>query len=298
MRPSPTNRDPRRAERSCVCAFALGLLWLAGAGVAEAQCILRAQAGSAFQEQTVGIAAANDSTLFGSTGTTASYGELSAFSVVGLSGSGSDGGSLPIPVAFYEDEWTVTIPSQPGLFSGTLTVAFILTGEPTIDLSPAGIGAIHNMNTSYQLNVTRNAGAIFGVSGGRIQTTGALPEMSILGDVPAPGRLLVDFPVVFGVPFTLGFELISTTGGNQFIPPGLTGNVRGESTMQLFWDGIVSLEDPSGNDLLAFADVTTCSGTDWRESQAPPPVPLGPFVALGVSAAAIALVARGRVETR
>lgn len=291
-------RESLRLRASVAVFLPAVLATLLVAAQAGAQCDVYAQAGAANQTLTAGVASANDATTFGFSNTTASFGTLTAFSNVSLPDSGSDDGSSPIPVARYQDELTVTIPSQPGLFSGTMRVAFYVVGEPTIDLSAAGPGAIHNMNTSYNMIGTRNGGALYSVAGGRIQATGALPELTTLGTVPAPGRVEVDFPVVFGFPLTLGFELSSVTGGNQVIPPGLSGSVSGTSDVAFYWDGIVSIDDGSGNDILADANIASCSGIDWQESQLPPPVPLGALLGVGVALGCLGVGARSLAKTR
>jgi len=262
---------------------------------AHAQCLVRAQAGAAFQELTSGVASANDSTTYGSSATSASYGKLFANSSVSLSDTQSDGGSNPIPIARFEDTLTVAIPSQPGLFSGTMTIAFYVVGEPTIELSAGGAGSVHNMNTSYNMIGSRSGGGLYSVNGGRLQGTGSVPEMSTVGTVPAPGRVEVDFPVVFGSPFTLAFDLITVTGGNQVLLTGQNGFVIGTTTMSFFWDGIESIRDGSDNELLSQAVITSCSGTNWLESQAPPPVPVGPFV-WGCTALGALILVRGLVR--
>ena len=290
MQPILGSRTGRGARRgAAVAAAALTTLASAQAG---AQCLVRAQAGAAFQELTFGVASANDSTDFGASSTTASYGILTASSNVTLTDTQSDGGSSPLPIAHYEDEFTVTIPSQPGLFSGTMRVALRVAGEPFIELDPGGAGSVHNMNTSYNFIGSRNGGGLYSVSGGRIQATSSSPELNTVGTVPAPGYVEVDFPVVFGVPFTLAFDLISTTGGNQVLLAGQTGFVIGTSNMVFYWDGIVSLDDGSGNDILDAATITSCSGTDWRASQAPPPVPTAPIAPIALLVGAFVVGAR------
>ncbi|MEZ4282890.1 MAG: hypothetical protein R3F21_25105 [Myxococcota bacterium] len=262
---------------------------LAAPSPAQAACLVRAQAGAALQELTTGVASANDATPFGSSSTTAAFGRLSANSSVSLSDTQTDGGSTPIPIAHFEDDWTVTIPSQPGLFAGTLTFEILLVGEPTVEVQVGGQGAVHEMNTGYQLLVNRNGGFISGTDGRRLYGTGMTPQLVTVGTVPAPGRISIDVTVVFGVPVNLAFDLISSTGGNQVLFPGQDGFTIGRTNMALYWAGVTSIRDNGGNELLEQAVLSSCSGVDWLESQAPPPVPVGPAVGLGVGLGAIGI---------
>ncbi|MCA9502265.1 MAG: hypothetical protein KC616_04250 [Myxococcales bacterium] len=254
-----------------------------------AACLVRAQAGAALQELTTGVASANDATEFGSSSTTASFGRLSANSSVSLGDTQTDGGSTPIPIAHFEDDWTVTIPSQPGLFSGTLRFEVLLVGEPTVEVQAGGPGAVHEMNTGYQLVVYRNGGFTSSTDGRRIYATAATPELATIGTVPAPGLISIEVPVVFGVPMNLAFDLISSTGGRQVLSPGQEGSTLGRTNMALYWRGVTSIRDTVDNELLDQAVLTSCSGVDWLASQEPPPVPVGPAVPIGLGIGAAAL---------
>ncbi|MEZ4332616.1 MAG: hypothetical protein R3F35_12715 [Myxococcota bacterium] len=255
----------------------------------HAACLVRAQAGAALQELTTGVASANDATAFGSSSTSASFGRLFASSSVSLSDTQTDGGSIPIPIAHFEDDWTVTIPSQPGLFGGTLTFELLLVGEPTIEVQVGGIGAVHEMNTGYQLLVYRDGGSIRSIDGRRLYGTGMTPELVTIGTVPAPGSVSIDVPVVFGVPMHLAFDLISGTGGRQVLFPGQDGFTLGRTSMGLYWAGVTSVRDGVGNALLEQAVVSSCSGVDWLESQEPAPAPVGIAVGLGVGLGGIGI---------
>jgi len=92
---------------------------------------------------------------------------------------------------------------------------------------------------------------------------------SLFPTSPAPGLVPVEFTFFFGIPIELGFWVVTRAGGNNTFSPPDFGTLSGASTVSLTWEGITSIRDLEGNELLGQSTVVSASGTDWTVSQAP-----------------------------
>lgn len=271
------------------------------AGLASAQSLLSANVGGNVQTAPSGTAQSSGGSAFGTHAATARYGSLSVGSAIAIPSSGSDSGLLAI--ASFQDDVTVTDPVATG--GGTIRAQLRILGTPTYSASRTSPAVSQSATASYQVLRLQNGGSFSFEDGTVLYNTGTVPEETILGTVPAPGLVEVEFPFVFGFPVNIGMQLTGSSSGNNIFFPSDDGSVSASSNTTLEWLGIVSIEDSGGVERAGTATVTSASGTDWT-APAPAEVPVGPWVPLGVGVALVALgtrrldrwATRERVATR
>ncbi len=295
-RPVPSGPSVARAIRRIhvLRATLITLSTAFAAGGAGAATLVSATTGSTTNSAPSGSVAAAEPTPFGSHSSSASLGVLQATSSVVFPGMGSDSGLTPL--ASFTDDFTITAPGATTI-PGTMTVLVRVEGGPSFTESRSSAAVSQGMNVGYQALSLRAGGSLNLVNGTIIYNTGSPMEVTPLGTVPAPGLISVDFNFSFGFPIELGFSLDARAGGSNSFSSPEDGTLSGTTDVTLIWEGITSIRDQAGTELLDEATVTSGSGMDWTVSQAPPPVPLGSIVAPASGLLLIAFgVARARRE--
>lgn len=257
----------------------------------RAQSLLKARVGTTETTGASGIVSQTLPTVFGSHSSAASYGYLVATSSIATGDVGTDNGLAA--VASFQDDITITDPAAVGVV-GTMTALVRVVGQPDYTAVAMGPSVSQGVNASYQVLTIRNGGTGNFLDGAVLFNRASVPEESVIGTMPAPGLVEVEFVFSFGFSLNFGMSLNAQSSGfNAYNPPD-SGNIAGMSEMILIWEGITSIEDSMGNELIGSATIVSGSGVDWREAQAlpPPSVPLGPIVAPSAGVMMILLGAR------
>ncbi len=260
------------------------------AGQALAQASLTATVGANVASGPTPPQQVFDTTTYGAYSAIASYGSLVASGTFTISEVGSEG--ISALNAQFSDRLTVSAPGATTV-QGFVTGRIRIDGLPSYTAASLGTGVGQNVTASYQVRRLQGAGTFNVIDGAIGFATNQVPQETTSGTYPPPAFIEVDFPILFGSPSDFGLFLLSVARGGNVLSSGSSeGTITGSSPMSLFWDGIVSIRDANGNELLGTASVTSDSGTDYLVSQAPPPVPFGFW-----TGPALVLVATG-VATR
>jgi len=110
------------------------------------------------------------------------------------------------------------------------------------------------------------------------------------------GVLGMDVPFISGVPFDIRFGIFQS--GSVFVRPyvlgsGAAASFVGDFGSTITWAGVTNLRDALGNPIETF-DITSLSGTDYRNAITPVPEPAGVLLWL---AGLAALAGRVRMKS-
>ncbi len=233
-------------------------------------------------------ASLSGSTFAASASASADYGSVR----VSVSGSGvfpdtqgtlASGAGLPTASSTFSDTFTVNeanAASGFGLMHVLLDVRSqmactgdICQGNADFRIAPSLSSNLYYLFDQVHHNGQAVQSRVFGFNTDETRGTGALN-----------GLFPIDIPVQYGQPFDLQFWVrVNALGGGSH-PAFNTGSGFGSSTFAVFWAGITSVTDASGNPINF--TVSSASGTNYLGSLAPTAVPLPPALWLFASALA------------